>query len=602
MKQELERRRRFAGRRALASLVGFFLINTFLAPELLAAALTSPMVFNNSESAPLTGTLVVNTDVPTRVSVSVDDGVNSWQRPFFDYGLSHSLPMAGFRADRTNRLTVTLWEKSQEFTTLPDVVTFVTAPLPVGFPTIKVLTKNAELMEPGYTLFRLVVNNYHIGFLTIIDNDGEVVWYSTLNSSHDFRQLSNGNLMMGKPTSFDEVSIVGDTLRSYPTAAGFDADAHENLPTTRGTILYFSEQSTNIVDFPSSATDATAPPETAAVGYNWIVEVSTNTGAVMGKWNLLDMLDPRRISYLTFVQDAFGWDNHHGNAIFEDPKDGGIIASLRTQNAIIKFTRDGQLKWILGTHDNWGAAFQRYLLTPVGEPFEWQWAQHAMKVTPQGTLLVYDDGNYRASPFDISVPDAQNYSRAVEYAIDEQTMEVRQVWEYGKNSPEVLFTSFAGDVEWLPKTDHVLVDFSAVSYINGEPPLPDSPNATETRIQEVTHEANPEVIWDISILDPESTFTNYTGNWVYRARRIADLYGHPAMPVTDLTVSLRGSAAYLNFSADPQLTYAIEASNDLIAWTDIGSAELDSKGLGVFADSSPEAAAAGGRFYRIVTH
>jgi hypothetical protein len=497
-------------------------------------------------------------------------------------------------------MTVTLWEKSQASTTVTDVVTFVTAPLPASFPKITLLTANPGSMEPGYTLFRLVVNNAFIGYLTIINNQGEVVWYSTRNSSHDFRQLSDGNFMMGLPDGFDEVDILGETLQTYPTADGFAADAHENLPTDRGTILYISELSTNVTNFPSSATNSAAPPLDADVGYDWVVEVSTNSGALVGQWNLFDMLDPRRTSYLTFVEDAFGWDNHHGNALFEDPKDGGIITSLRNQNAVIKFTRDGQLKWILGTHDNWAADFQKYLLTPVGEPFEWQWGQHAMKVTPQGTLMLYDDGNYRASPFDASVPDAQNYSR-VEYEINEDTMEVRQVWEYGKKSPEVFFTAFAGDVEWLPKTEHVLVDFSAVSYINGQHPSAAAPNATEARIQEVTHDANPEVVWDISIFDPTNMSTNYTGNWVYRARRIADIYPHPAMAVTDLSITVNGPTAHLMFSGDPVRTYTIEASDNLEEWTEIGTAEVEPNGLGEFYDSSFEGTG-GGRFYRVVTY
>ena len=50
----------------------------------------------------------------------------------------------------------------------------------------------------------------------------------------------------------------------------------------------------------------------------------------------------------------------------------------------------------------------------------WNYAQHAPQITPQGTLLLYDNGNYRASPFDSLVLDSANYSRAVEYRINEQ--------------------------------------------------------------------------------------------------------------------------------------------------------------------------------------
>ena len=87
--------------------------------------------------------------------------------------------------------------------------------------------------------------------------------------------------------------------------------------------------------------------------------------------------------------------------------------------------------WILGNHSNWAAEFQPYLLTPVG-PLEWPYHQHAPTITAEGTILLFDNGNDRASPFD-GVPRmelSESYSRAVEYAIDEDSMEVTQVWEF----------------------------------------------------------------------------------------------------------------------------------------------------------------------------
>jgi len=45
--------------------------------------------------------------------------------------------------------------------------------------------------------------------------------------------------------------------------------------------------------------------------------------------------------------------------------------------------------------------------------------------------------------------DTNNYSRAVEYAINEDTMEVSQVWEYGGNVAERLYTPSVGDANWL---------------------------------------------------------------------------------------------------------------------------------------------------------
>src|SRR5664280_2452214 len=116
-------------------------------------------------------------------------------------------------------------------------------------------------------------------------------------------------------------------------------------------------------------------------------------------WTPINLLDPRRISYL-IVSSSGSWDSEHSNAVIEDPSDNSLIVSMCMQNAVVKFSRaTGQLRWILGPPANWGAAWQPYLLKPVGTPFVWQYGQHAPVLTPQGTLLMFDNGNFRASPF-----------------------------------------------------------------------------------------------------------------------------------------------------------------------------------------------------------
>jgi hypothetical protein len=65
------------------------------------------------------------------------------------------------------------------------------------------------------------------------------------------------------------------------------------------------------------------------------------------------------------------------------------MVSLRNQDAIVKFSRSGELKWILGSTNNWGPEWQPYLLTLVGVPFAWNYGQHAPRITPHGPLLFF---------------------------------------------------------------------------------------------------------------------------------------------------------------------------------------------------------------------
>jgi hypothetical protein len=335
--------------------------------------------------------------------------------------------------------------------------------------------------------------------------------------------------------------------------------------------------------------------------YNRIIEMSAVNSALSNNWSLIDMLDPLRIDYLTFtLKSGLGWDSEHANAVIEDPRDNSIIVSMRHQDAVVKFSRSGQLKWILGPHENWNTNLQKYLLTPVGSPFVWNYGQHNPQLTLQGTLLVYDDGNYRASPFAASVADSANYSRAVEYDINEQTMEVSQVWEYGGSVTQALFTPSVGGVKWLEKSGNVLVTFGNITYAGGAHPSAYSPTAAMVRIKEVTHELPAEVVFDMALFDYTNTSVSYSGCFAYRSQRVPDLYGHPALPVTDLNLQFDDDgAAHLEFSGDEMRTYTVEASDDMSSWEAIGVATPTGSGNFDFVDST--AVGTGARYYRVAT-
>jgi hypothetical protein len=567
----------------------------------LALTITSPPTLTRATNAPLAGILQLATDVPSRVSVSVNDGTTVWTHDFLDYGANHSLTLLGFKPNRTNEVTVTARDQYQNAVTADQPVAFITGPVPSDFPKMVLLTNQPERMEPGYTLFRIVNNTTGNAYLTIVDNAAEVVWYSGVPSTLDVRQLANGDLFIPLATNFVEINMLGNTVNSWNVPASLTIDSHDGVPTDHGTILYINDATRVVANFPTSSTDPNAPTQTASVQYNRIIEISATNSVLLNNWSLIDMLQPTRIDYLTFTIHSFlGWDCEHANAVIEDPRDGSIIVSMRHQDAVIKFSRAGQLKWILGPHENWNAQFQPYLLTPVGAPFEWNYAQHAPQITPRGTLLIYDDGNFRASPFDASVADQNNYTRAVEYSINEQTMEVSQVWDYGRTNALRIFTDRVGNADWLPQSGNVLVTFGNVNYVNGSLPSSIAPSATMLRIQEVTHDESPEVVFDLAAFDYSNTSPTYRGTFAYRSHRIPDLYSHLPQPVTDLTVQFINGNPTLQFSGDQTRTYSIQASSDLTQWQEIGLA--DYSGDGSYSLTDPASVEVPARFYRVVTN
>jgi hypothetical protein len=600
----------YAGIRGIVKLL-IVLILLNAASYCRAVTVVSGPFFTPADNAPLAGVLSLTTDVGSQVSISVSDGSETWERDFFDYGTNHTLTLLGFKPDETNEITVTVRDQYRNTFTVSEPLEFITSPLPVGLPTITLVTNNPAKMEPGYTLFRVSNNSTGGACSTLVDSSGQIVWYdAALPGAGDLKQLPNGDLFFPEntTTNFDEANMLGEIITNWSTPLFYPSDGHEDLLTDHNTILYISLAVDTISNFPSSATDSNAPLATTNIEYDRVVEISTtppqdySTNYVpLNQWSMIGLLDPTRIDYLCYAAlGFFGVDPEHANAVIESTNDDSLIVSLRNQDAVVKFTRSGELKWILGSHQNWGPEWQPFLLTPVGTPFAWNYAQHAPVITPQGTILLYDDGNCRAEPFDPPVPDQENYSRAVEFKVDETNMTVSQVWQYTGTNDEVLYTGALGNATYQPKTGNVLMTFGYVSYENGVHPIPIAPSSLAVHLKEVTHDADPSVVFDLRLSDEGTTNAASLGFTVYRCHRIPDLYGHPATAVANMTFQIAAGSPTLQFTADPANSYLIQASTDLVNWSSLGAPTADDA-TGNFSFTEPYSSSDVGRYYRIIS-
>lgn len=387
--------------------------------------------------------------------------------------------------------------------------------LPENFPKFDVMVSNPDKMQPGYMLFDLNTLREDQAYMVIVDQKGDVVWYYEGNGA-EIKLLPNGNLLFLTRKDRGEQQIVemtlqGEEVRRYYAALYEDLDLeftaggtpvetirmhHEVFPTVHGTYLTLGLEAKDYPDYWTTFLDPADPLEDRTLGGDVVVEFDEN-GTILRQYSLLDMLDPYRISYGSLNSGFFGpdvLDWSHGNAVFHHPEDDSILVSLRHQDAVVKFDRQtGDLIWILGNHENWEPEFHPYLLTPVGD-VQWQYHQHAPEVTSRGTIMLYDNGNYRASPPDAGVNTPENYSRAVEYAINEDTMEVEQIWDF---SIENVYTPFIGDADYL-ENGNVLVTFGGiVKNAEGVPIDVISEGDLSARIVEVTQDK--EIVFDMQI-------------------------------------------------------------------------------------------------------
>ena len=513
---------------------------------------SATLVGNPNPTVPLAAILSVTTDVPTRLTINIDDGERSWSvTPDEAMAMSHEVPVLGLRAGRTHTITTTL-EDADGMAAETVTLSVTTPPLPDAFPTPVITARDPARMEPGVTIFNVngrwdTENNStpaNFSPAIAVDDEGEIVWYYLPGNHrvHDVRRLANGNLVYEVWPGTDgmiEIDMLGNIQRRWhftgtakdpapdSIPVGTDSFHHDFVELPNGNFLLLSTEHRVIDDWYTSETDPDAPRAPANVIADLVVEF-TPEGEVIDEWSLFDILDINRIGYNSLREDF--WANHydgvvegivhdwtHGNALIYEEEDNAFLMSVPYQDAVIKVSMDtGELVWILGNHDNWNEPWSDKLLTPVGD-VEWSYKHHAISHTEHGTYLLFDNGTARSSPFEEKMPLANSYSRAVEYSVNEETMEVSQPWVYGPEH-EVYYGRYLGDVDWHPQADTVMINVGGAETNAEGVNVPPGQAQRWARLMEVTHTDPPEKVWEMRLQQDDS-------NWaIYRGDRLPSLY------------------------------------------------------------------------------
>jgi len=486
------------------------------------------LVLNPNGTTPLAAELRVLFSGPASLEVSIEGEANWSVSGEGTDGLN--LPLLGFKPAEEYRVTVTLTTDSESRVLAP--LDLVTSPLPSGFPTIELVGSTPERMAPGHTVFSTPGEGS--GYLVIVDQQGEVIWYHPLVGFGDVRELPNGNLLFLDGSSSDdgeeivEMTFLGAEVHRFRSSSElsgqFGGFNHEVCPAPDGK-LYSLEVSYDQIDaFRTDYADATLHG-TVNVLDSVLVELDAE-GNTLRKKALLDILDRERVAYdsldPTPVAD-YQTDWVHLNAFV--PVDGGsnFILSARNQDVVFKLSQDwSQIRWLLSNPTGWSEPFHPYLLTPVGVPageeFRWPYHQHAPELTPDGTVLLFDNGNYRATPGDGRTPmtDATSYSRAVEYRIDEEAMTVEEVWSY--EYPDARLYSFAmGDANLQAASNTVLITYAMMAGVGDVLSEDLGWGWVQGRLVEVARDSGDEVVFDLSV---HGMTPGAFGSPVYRAVRI----------------------------------------------------------------------------------
>jgi arylsulfate sulfotransferase len=463
-----------------------------------------------SQEAPLSALASIKTREPTQVSVRVKGKHDNDLLVTFDgYHSQHEIPILGLYPEWDNEVEIVLvteFDNRHERT-----VTIRTQRLPDIYPDIRVDRYLPDQIARGMTFLHLAhydEDGNYTALPSAVDSYGEVRWIYAGDIGHIMKQLDNGHLLIQKDNSLVEIDMLGNHVAVRTEAP--TGIHHDMSFTDDGNMLILSSA-------PSSFEDG-------------VVEMDGESGEYVQAWDFRKIIDPERPPQPRNLEPL---DWVHLNGIDYRESDESFIVSGRDQSAVVAVERKtGELIWIIGNHERWEAGYTDYLLEPIGEPFEWQWGQHAPMVNPQDPdrILIYDNGNERS--YDAPVLPENNYSRAVEYRIDEQHMLVEQVWQYGEELGSETFTPFIGDANYLSNGNRLVCFGGITRDLKGYPvEIFDFEEGTvrrmkmRSRIVEVTEDMPAKEVMRISISHPDSS--TYEGYRTYQAERYP-LY-HPGL-------------------------------------------------------------------------
>jgi arylsulfate sulfotransferase len=405
----------------------------------------SEHILNPFEISPLTSIINIETPISGRFISRVvgQDGLKSDMIITSEYyGTNHSLNIYGLYPNYENQIELTFVnnEGVEIITIFESIITDI---LPPGMPDLNVISHYDEYNQNTMILF-----NYrptHIPFMA--DPLGKIRWY--LNESvpkYALQRFKNGNFGYGKQGlnqgSIFEFTIMGEYIQEYSFYPQFENAHHDVYEMSNENFLV----AVNKVGI-----------ETIE---DHILEIDRESGQIINIWDLREILQMDRFT-LAIIGDGSDW--FHTNAVIHDESDNTLIISGQPQGTV-KVTWDNQLKWILSPHDGWDSEYQDYLLQPTtGNEFEYSWGQHAPLILPNGNLMQFDNGFGRE--FGNASSD---YSRIVEYEINENANNVggtvSQIWQYGKERGENMFSPFLSDVDYLEDTSSMFINCGTTAY------------------------------------------------------------------------------------------------------------------------------------------
>lgn len=401
------------------------------------------IILNPYEISPLTALVMFETNdyVSPTVTVVGKSEKTTYTHTFKE-SKTHYLEILGLYPDYNNEVIISYGDVTKK-------IYIQTGKLPNNFVMPSSIYKDEDKLDNELYFY----TPSSIGYTCAYDINGDVRWYLTESFIWEINRLRNGNLLLSTDklvnnpyytTGLYEMNMLGKIYFEYNIDGGYHHDYYE-MP--NGNILVLSNNFAN------------------GTVEDYIVELDLRDGSIVKKFDLTDILPMNEGE----SENSTTYDWFHNNSVWYDEKSNSITLSGRHMDAVINLSYDtGKLNWIIGDSTNYSSEWQKYFFKPIGDNFEWQWSQHSAKITPDGYVFIFDNGNNKSKIKENYVDASNSYSRGVMYKIDTVNMTIEQIWEYGKERGSDFYSPYISNVLYLEE-NHFVVHSGGIVKVNGIP-------------------------------------------------------------------------------------------------------------------------------------
>jgi len=404
--------------------------------------------------SPLSALVMFQTKTATKVSMTVfghDRSVDI--KNTFPSGTTHILPVYGLYPGEKNKVEFVIEDGSK------NKITIETDPLESVVTKATVLKKVKGQFTDGLTFCDPSNTTAESVSSMAYDSNGDIRWYlNEEGRTKPTRRLANGRIMSSTVECIDgsyysvglrEMDLIGKIYAVYVFPGG---QHHDFIEMPNG----------NLVICGNSPDQATRE--------DYVYELSRKTGKVVKTFDMkkyFDITDGQSIN-----KKPGDW--FHLNALNYNQKTNTILFSARNLDGVvgINYTTK-KMKWFLGDSEGWSKLDPKMFFKPkltklnsfAKNDFQWAYAQHAASFLPDGDIIMFDNGSYRAkkSNREDLVPVAQNYSRGVRYHINTKDMTVEQVWSFGKERGDDWYSSYISDIDYVAKGHYIMTSGALLS-------------------------------------------------------------------------------------------------------------------------------------------